>query len=41
MRLYKWYEQQPKSLPIENIEETIVEVQKEIKKRGRKPKNNG
>ena len=41
MRLYKWYEQQPKSLPIENIEETIVEVQKEIKKRGRKPKSNG
>lgn len=39
MRLYKWYEQQPK--PIINIEETIVEVQKEIKKRGRKPKANG
>jgi hypothetical protein len=33
-RLYKHYE----SLPIENIEETIVEVQIEIKKRGRKPK---
>ena len=39
MRLYKWYEQQPK--PIINIEEPIVEVQKEIKKRGRKPKANG
>lgn len=39
MRLYKWYEQQPK--PIINIEEQIVEVQKEIKKRGRKPKANG
>jgi hypothetical protein len=56
MRLYKWYEQQPKSLPIENLEELkFVElkpireqfdtmknmVEKEIKKRGRKPKNNG
>lgn len=39
MRLYKWYEQQPK--PIINIEEPIVEVKKEIKKRGRKPKANG
>jgi hypothetical protein len=38
MRLYKWYEQQPK----ENI--TVIEepiVQTEIKKRGRKPKTNG
>ena len=39
MRLYKWYEQQPKA--IINIEEPIVQVQKEIKKRGRKPKANG
>jgi len=49
MRLYKWYEQQPKSLPIENIEEgnyfyeTSVEIvlNQQPKKRGRKPKNNG
>ena len=49
MRLYKWYEQQPKSLPTENIEEsnyfyeTPVEIvlNQQPKKRGRKPKNNG
>jgi hypothetical protein len=52
MRLYKWYEQQPKSLPIENIvfENTPSEndqrlgvelIKPEPKKRGRKPKNNG
>lgn len=46
MRLYKWYEQQPKSLPIENIEEgnyfyeTPVKIvlNQQPKKRGRKPK---
>ena len=38
MRLYKWYEQQPKE-NIAIIEETIA--QPEIKKRGRKPKANG
>jgi hypothetical protein len=42
MRLYKWYEQQPKSLPIENNEEVIITfIVEEPKKRGRKPKNNG
>ena len=49
MRLYKWYEQQPKSLPTENIEEgnyfyeTPVKIvlNQQPKKRGRKPKNNG
>lgn len=51
MRLYKWYEQQPKSLPIENFEEKIEKrylnpepvrlVIKQPNKRGRKPKNNG
>jgi hypothetical protein len=49
MRLYKWYEQQPKSLPTENIEEgnyfyeTPVQIvlNQQPKKRGRKPKNNG
>jgi hypothetical protein len=40
MRLYKWYEQQPK--PIENKEETIITfIVEEPKKRGRKPKANG
>jgi len=39
MRLYKWYEQQPKSLPIENNEEVIITfIVEEPKKRGRKPK---
>ena len=38
MRLYKWYEQQPKE-NIAIIEEPIVQT--EIKKRGRKPKTNG
>ncbi len=38
MRLYKWYEQQPKE-NIAVIEETIVQT--ETKKRGRKPKANG
>jgi hypothetical protein len=38
MRLYKWYEQQPKE-NIAVIEEPIVQT--EIKKRGRKPKANG
>ena len=38
MRLYKWYEQQPKE-NIVVIEEPIVQT--EIKKRGRKPKTNG
>jgi len=42
MRLYKWYEQQPKSLPIENNEEVIITfIVEEPKKRGRKPKKNG
>jgi hypothetical protein len=52
MRLYKWYEQQPKSLPIENIifenkpsendQRLGIELNKpEPKKRGRKPKANG
>jgi hypothetical protein len=51
MRLYKWYEQQPKSLPIENIEEKeliindgfaeITFINQQPKKRGRKPKTNG
>ena len=41
MRLYKWYEQQPKSLPIENNEEVIITfIVEEPKKRGRKPKKN-
>ena len=38
MRLYKWYEQQPKE-NIAVIEEPIVQT--ETKKRGRKPKENG
>ncbi len=38
MRLYKWYEQQPKE-NIAVIEEPIVQT--ETKKRGRKPKANG
>ncbi len=38
MRLYKWYEQQPKE-NIAVIEEPIVRT--ETKKRGRKPKANG
>lgn len=38
MRLYKWYEQQPKE-NIAVIEELIVQT--ETKKRGRKPKANG
>jgi hypothetical protein len=38
MRLYKWYEQQPKE-NIVVIEEPIAQT--EIKKRGRKPKTNG
>ncbi len=38
MRLYKWYEQQPKE-NISIIEEPIVQT--ETKKRGRKPKVNG
>ena len=38
MRLYKWYEQQPKT-NIVVIEEPIVQT--ETKKRGRKPKTNG
>ena len=52
MRLYKWYEQQPKSLPIENIifenkpsendQRLGIELNKsKPKKRGRKPKANG
>ena len=47
MRLYKWYEQQPKSLPIENLPSQndqrlgIEFIKPEPKKRGRKPKNNG
>lgn len=42
MRLYKWYEQQPKSLQIENNEEVIITfIVEEPKKRGRKPKKNG
>jgi len=41
-RLYTWYEQQPKSLPIENNEEAIITfIVEEPKKRGRKPKSNG
>jgi hypothetical protein len=40
MRLYKWYEQQPKQ--IENNEEVIITfIVEEPKKRGRKPKANG
>jgi hypothetical protein len=40
MRLYKWYEQQPK--PTENKEEAIITfIVEEPKKRGRKPKANG
>lgn len=38
MRLYKWYDQQPKE-NIAVIEEPIVQT--ETKKRGRKPKANG
>jgi len=38
MRLYKWYEQQPKE-NIAEIEEPILQT--ETKKRGRKPKANG
>ena len=38
MRLYKWYEQQPKT-NIAVIEEPTAQI--ETKKRGRKPKNNG
>ena len=38
MRLYKWYEQQPKT-NIAVIEEPIMQT--ETKKRGRKPKANG
>jgi hypothetical protein len=42
MRLYNWYVQQPKSLPIENNEEVIITfIVEEPKKRGRKPKKNG
>jgi hypothetical protein len=47
MRLYKWYEQQPKSLPIENLPSEndqrlgIEFIKPEPKKRGRKPKANG
>jgi hypothetical protein len=46
MRLYKWYEQQPKPFielkPIREQFDTMKNmVEKEIKKRGRKPKNNG
>jgi hypothetical protein len=40
MRLYKWYEQQPKQ--IENKEEAIITfIVEEPKKRGRKLKANG
>lgn len=42
MRLYNWYVQQTKSLPIENNEEVIITfIVEEPKKRGRKPKTNG
>ena len=49
MRLYKWYEQQPKAqiqkteieIIKEQIQESVNEIKIEIKKRGRKPKNNG
>jgi hypothetical protein len=45
MRLYNWYVAQPKQVepkPIREQFETVVNaIEKEIKKRGRKPKANG
>ena len=49
MRLYKWYEQQPKpeiqkteiEVIKQQMQESVNEIQTQIKKRGRKPKANG
>ena len=49
MRLYKWYEQQSKTeikkteieVIKEQMQESVNEIQTQIKKRGRKPKANG